>query len=65
MINNSQGYVWKAIEKQELEDGLRLEVMVNQTVNLVKKKRERGYLSDKENSVLTELTKRRVLYICV
>ena len=47
MINNSQGYVWKAIEKQELEDGLRLEVMVNQTVNLVKKKRERGYLSDK------------------
>ncbi len=47
MINNSQGYVWKAIEKQELEDGLRLEVMVSQTVNLVKKKRERGYLSDK------------------
>ena len=27
MINNSQGYVWKAIENQGLEDGLRLGIM--------------------------------------
>ena len=38
---------------QELEYGIILDVMVSQTVNLVKKKRERGYLSDKEISVLT------------
>ena len=50
---------------QELEYRIRLEVMVSHTVNLVKKKRERGYLSDKEISVLTKLNIRRVLYICV
>ena len=50
---------------QELEYGIRLEVMVSQTVNLVKKERERGYLSDKEISVLTQLTIMRILYICV
>ena len=37
---------------QELEYEIRLEFMVSQTVNLVKKKRERVYLSDKELSVL-------------
>ena len=35
MINNSQGYVWKAIEKQELEEGLRLEVMEGEKLECI------------------------------
>ena len=50
---------------QESEYGIRLEIMVRQTVNLVKKKRERGYRSDKEISVMTQLTIMRILNICV
>ena len=47
---------------QELEYGIRLEVMVSQTVNLVKKKRERGYLSDKGIKYFTQLTIIVLLY---
>ena len=35
LINNSQGYVWKAIVQKELEDGLRLEFIKGKKIEML------------------------------
>ena len=38
VIKNSQGYVWKAIGKKDLEDGYRMKIMRGKVVNNIRKK---------------------------